>query len=284
MSRPAPLRLENVTFRYPTADTDALRDVSLVAPAGTVTWVFGRLGSGCSTLLQVAAGLAPRQTGGSLSGRIETLGVPQVSPDAERRLAGCIGYVTASPGQQLSGIAANVWEEVAFAPANLGWPLERIRSAVADALERLGVGPLAARDPATLSGGELQRVVIAAMAVIAPELWVLDEPASALDFAHRDRLYRMIREEANDGATVLIASEDADALADVADQVVVLCEGRVALEGEPRTVLAGEDVWDLGPGSTTAAALARAAAKQEPARFRPPYPVSIDEAVSRWRR
>lgn len=275
--------LERVSFRYPHADRDALRDLSLAVAPGEITWLYGRLGAGCTTLLQLANGLAPRHTGGELTGAVTILGEPAHDPEAPMRLAGRVGYVTAAPATQLSGVAATVWEEVAFAPANLGWDRAALDAAVAHALDGLGVRHLAARDPATLSGGELQRVVIAGMLALGPDLWVLDEPASALDPVWRSRLYALLRREAERGAAVLIASEDADGLVEVAHRLVVLGDGTIRLDGPPRRLLAGPDVWEHGPGGTSVAAVARAAAAlSRSPRLAAPWPLTPAEAEARW--
>lgn len=280
------LLLDQVTLRYGDSDTaPALADVSLEIAAGRITWLFGSLGAGCSSLLLVSAGLAPRHTGGTLAGTVRALDADPHDGAGRQALAGRIGYVTPTPGVQLSGVAATVWEEVAFAPANLGWPIERIRAAVAGALSRLGIGHLATRNPAALSGGELQRVVIAAMLVLSPGLWLLDEPASALDRAGRSALAGVLRAEADRGAAVVIASEDAGAMVTLADRLLVLAQGRIALDGAPRDLLAGEALWHHAGGSTPIASLARRAAALcdvAPASLEPPYPLTVDEGVARW--
>jgi len=280
------LRLDGVTLRYGDSDTaPALADVSLAIDAGRITWLFGSLGAGCSSLLLVSAGLAPRHTGGTCAGAVRALGADPHDAAGRQALAGKIGYVTPTPGVQLSGVAATVSEEVAFAPANLGWPIERIREAVPDALARLGIGHLSGRNPAALSGGELQRVVIAAMLVLAPGLWLLDEPASALDRAGRSTLAGVLRAEADRGAAVVIASEDAAAMAAVADRLIVLDQGRVALDGAPRDLLADDVLWRHAAGSTPIANLARSAAALcdvVPRSLAPPYPLTVDEGVARW--
>ena len=281
------LRFDRVTLRYAGSDTaPALADVDLEIAGGRITWLFGSLGAGCSSLLLAAAGLAPRHTGGTLTGAVTALGADPHDAAGRRALAGSIGYVTATPGVQLSGVAATVWEEVAFAPANLGWPIERIRAAVSAALDRLGIGHLSGRDPAALSGGELQRVVIAAMLVLSPGLWLLDEPASALDRAGRAAVAGVLRAEADRGAAVVIASEDADTMAPLADRMIVLDQGRIALDGEPRDILAGDALWRHAAGSTSVANLARSAAallEVVPASLRPPYPLTVEEGLARWR-
>jgi energy-coupling factor transporter ATP-binding protein EcfA2 len=280
------LRFDRVTLRYGGSDTaPALADLALEIEGGRITWLFGSLGAGCSSLLLAAAGLAPRHTGGTLAGAVTALGADPHDPAGRLALAGRIGYVTATPGVQLSGVAATVWEEVAFAPANLGWPIERIRAAVSAALDRLAIAPLRDRDPAALSGGELQRVVIAAMLVLSPGLWLLDEPASALDRAGRAALTGVLRAEAERGAAVVIASEDADAMAALADRLIVLDRGRIALDGDPRDILAGDALWQHAAGSTSIANLARGAAALldvVPAPLLPPYPLTVEEGVARW--
>jgi energy-coupling factor transporter ATP-binding protein EcfA2 len=286
MRAPA-LSLRGVTFRYAGSEGAALDGVTLDARAGEVTWLYGSPGAGCTTLLRVAAGLAPRHTGGLLEGEVRLLGMDPQAPAGRTILAGRVAYVTASPALQLSGAAATVFEEVAFAPANLGWPIDRVRAAVAASLIRLGVSELSERDPTTLSGGELQRVVLAAMLVLAPEVWLLDEPAAPLDRAGRGTLIELLAAEAAGGATVIVATEDADLLAPIvtpaAVRLVLLEGGRVRADGPASALLATDAVWDGGPGSTTVAELARAARGIGPA-FAEPYPLTVDDAVRRWAR
>jgi len=272
------LRFEEVGFTYPGATAPALTRCSFTAEAGAVTWLTGALGAGTSTALLLASGLAPRHTGGVRTGRIRTLGLEPAEEGAATALGGRVALVLSAPATQLSGIAETVAQEVAFAPANLGWPRERIHSGVPRALDALAISHLAARDPATLSGGEMQRVVLAAMLVLEPELWLLDEPTSALDLDGRTLLHRLLRAEASRGAAVVVASEDADGLATIADRLVVFASGRVVLDGAPQELLRGDEIWDAGAGSTSIGALARAAGAGAP------RPLTVDEGVARWAR
>ena len=277
------VRLEAVSLRYADAARDALAGVDLALDGGAITWLHGAPGAGCSSLLLAIGGHTPRFTGGVLRGRISVLGADPQSEAGRAELRGRVAYVTAVPALQLSGIAATVWEEVAFAPANLGWPLDEIRRAANTALERLGILELAERNPTELSGGELQRVVIAAVAVLEPAVWLLDEPATALDAVGRVRLFDLMTLEARRGAAVLVASEDADAMVRIADRVVVLEHGRVALDGQPATVLSGDAVWDAGAAGTAFADIARRARHFAASpRLGPPYPLELQPAVLRW--
>ncbi|MEZ4411701.1 MAG: ABC transporter ATP-binding protein [Gemmatimonadales bacterium] len=272
------LHFQGAGFTYPGSPAPALHDCSLRAEAGRVTWLTGALGAGTSTALLVAAGLAPGHTGGDRTGVVRTLGEDPARPSSRAALGGRVALVLSSPATQLSGIAETVAQEVAFAPANLGWPRARIQSRVTDAMDALHVTHLADRDPGTLSGGEMQRTVIAAMLVLEPELWLLDEPTSALDAAGRALVHGMMRREATRGAAVVIASEDADGLLAVADQLIVFAHGRPALDGPPRGILEGDQVWSAGAASTAIAGLARAVGSVAP------YPLTVDEGVARWAR
>ena len=176
----------------------------------------------------------------------------------------------------MSGMAFTVWDEVAFGPANLGWPRERISVSVERALRRVDVAALRDRDPATLSGGELQRVICAGILAMEPDLLLLDEPTAELDPAGARLAWRVVREVAREGAAVLIATSDLDALPGVADRVVWLAGGRVRAAGPARSVLGDVALWsDDGPGSTAIAGVWREAGLPGP------LPLSVADAVRR---
>lgn len=221
----ARVRLRNVWFRYAGSETPALRGAMAEIFAGELVAVAGPAGSGTTTLLLVAGGYAPRVVGGTLTG--------------ERELAAARpAIVFATPWTQLTGLCHTVTAEVAFGPASHGLDRAHILSVVTRQLERLGIAHLADRDPATLSGGELQRVIVASALALEPDLLLLDDPAAELDPAGADELYRLLRRLADEGAAVLVATPDTERAAAVATRALVLAEGRVAADGRPAEVLA----------------------------------------------
>jgi energy-coupling factor transport system ATP-binding protein len=268
------VRLDAVTFRYPSCHEPALRSVSFTAGPGKVVLVTGRVGSGASTLLLTIAGLAPRVTGGVVEGRVQVLQQDPASAEGRRLLAGRVAVLLSTPWTQLSGMAFTAGDEVAFAPANLGWPRERIRDAVDRTLELVGARHLAGRDPRTLSGGELQRVMLAAVLVTDPEVLLLDEPTMELDPENAAAIYRLIPELAQQ-ATVLIASTDVDRAVEIADRVLLLQAGELVGDGSPDEVLA-DDARVSGGVSTTAAEIARIAGCTAP------YPLTVPRAAKRF--
>jgi energy-coupling factor transporter ATP-binding protein EcfA2 len=251
--------MEKMTFTYPGGDRPALDGVTLTLRRGEVVLVAGRAGAGTSTLLLVAAGFAPRVTGGTLTGRVE-MGAARP------------GIVFATPWTQLTGMCRTVLAEVAFGPASFGAPREAVLGAARNAMRMLGVTQLADRDPTTLSGGELQRVVVASAIANDPDLLALDDPAAELDPAAADSLYAMLASVATRGAAVLIATPDIDRAAAVATRVLWLDGGKLTADGSPQEVLGG-GVGGI-PG-TDVAEMARAAG------CAPPLPLTVDELARR---
>ena len=217
--------LADVTFTYPGADRAALVGVSLEIAAGEIVVIAGAAGAGASTLLLVATGLAPRLVGGTLTGR-RAIGA--------RRC----GIVFARPWTQLTGLCSTVRDEVAFGPASYGLPRETVLAAAEHAMQQLGIAHLAARDPAHLSGGELQRVVVASALALEPDLLALDDPAAELDPEAADALYAMLPQLARAGTAILVATPDLGRAAPVATRAVVLEQGRIVRDGSPAEVVA----------------------------------------------
>jgi energy-coupling factor transporter ATP-binding protein EcfA2 len=238
--------LEHVRFTYAGASRPALDGVSLTVAPGEILAVAGATGAGASTLLLVATGYAPRVVGGTLTGSREI---------TARRC----GVVFSRPWTQLTGLCSTVREEVAFGPASYGLPPGAVADAAAQAMAALGIGGLAGRDPAHLSGGELQRVVVAATLAMGPDLLALDDPAAELDPEAADALYAVLPGIAEAGTGVLLATPDLDRAARVATRVVRLEHGQVVADGTP----------PRGLEETTVAVMARAAGCPAP------YPTGV---------
>jgi energy-coupling factor transporter ATP-binding protein EcfA2 len=275
-SHPVSVVFEEVSFTYPGATQPALQSLTAKIDPGVVTLVTGPLGSGSSTLLLAAAGIVPALTGGRLTGRISTLQRDPTDPAERRALAGQVGLLLPTPWTQLSGMAETVADEIAFGPANHGWKRDRISSAVEQAMERTGVTHLASRDPTTLSGGELQRVLLAALVAMDPAVYLFDEPALELDPVSAEALYHLLPELAR-VSVVIVATTDVDRAVEIADRVILLDQGRCLSHGRPAAALGAQAAVDLR-ASTTVAQITSAAG------WTPPYPITVAEAARRGAR
>jgi energy-coupling factor transporter ATP-binding protein EcfA2 len=220
---------ERVSFTYPDAAAPALRDVSLGLSPGQVTLVLGRSGSGKSTLLRAFAGLIPHFHGGRFSGRVEVAGL-----DTRRHgpagLAGTVATLFQDPEDQV--VFTRVLNEVAFGLENVGTPPRAIEARAMRALAAVGAEHLADRLVTGLSGGELQRVCLAATLALEPRLLLLDEPTSQLDPEAAEALVELAVGLARERGTAVLLSEQRPALPlELCDRVLFLEDGCLAFDG-----------------------------------------------------
>ncbi|MEM0343408.1 MAG: ATP-binding cassette domain-containing protein [Thermoplasmata archaeon] len=229
------LSLKDVKFKYEGSEGLALNGLSLEVRKGEFVSLLGGNGSGKSTMCLLANGLIPHAVRGTLEGTVEVFGL-DVRQHSVAELSTRVGIVFQEPESQL--FCMSVEEEVAFGPENLGVPREEIAERVEWALGLVGLSGMNERSPHNLSGGEKQRVAIAAALSMRPELLVLDEPAYALDPVGRIELFRVLQElKDRHGMTVLLADRDSEEAALYSDRVVLLSRGQVVAEGPPRRVL-----------------------------------------------
>ncbi len=265
------IELGNVSFRYPGAVANALDNVSLTIEPG-ITMLTGPLGAGTSTVLLVASGLVPTEVGGELEGVVRILGHDPTKGRGD--LTGQVGLLLDTPWAQLSGIRLTVWDEVAFGPSNLGWSRDRIDHTVERALRRCRIEHLAKRSPDQLSGGEVQRVVLAATLASEPEVLLLDDPTSEMDGSSADALFDLLPALAQ-STIVVLATTDLDRATPVIQHAVLMDEGRVVATGGSE-LLGSADAVQRECATSAATIAARAAL---PA----PFPVSLPALVERVR-
>jgi len=158
--------------------------------------------------------------------------------EQRKRIRQVVGMVFQDPDNQL--VATIVEEDVAFGPENLGLPRAEIVTRVADALRRLEIEDLRQRAPHQLSGGQKQRVAIAGVLAMKPAMLVLDESTAMLDPSGRADVLRAARALHRDGVTIVAITHFMSEVA-LADRVIVLSEGRVAMEADPRALFAQPD-------------------------------------------
>jgi energy-coupling factor transport system ATP-binding protein len=226
--------VRDLAFRHAHATRPALRGVSLTVRRGEYLGIVGAHGAGKTTLALSLNGVVPHLLTGERSGSVEVAGHdPAVTP--VRELARVVGVVIDGPDQQLS--QATVADEVALGLEHQGVPPAEMDARIAEALDGTGLGGLEARQPATLSGGEQQRLAIACVLAMRPQILVLDEPLAGLDAAGRAAVRAILRRLHRDaGVTVIVAEHDVEALAEDAERIVALADGTIAFEGTPGTV------------------------------------------------
>ena len=271
------LQLESVTYRYAGAPRPSLHGVSLELRDGEVLGLVGASEAGKTTLCLVASGLAPRTVGGTLTGRV-LLDGEEMTPLPMHELAGRVGIAFASPATQLSGVAASVYEEVAFGPMNLGVPRSELIARTEEALTSLRIQALADRDPARLSGGQQQLVAIAGLLALRPRHLVRDEPTAQLDPAGTAMVAAALAGLAAAGASILVAEQKTDLLAGICSRIVALSAGRAVLDGLAEEILADPRLRELGVAPPAAVELRRRGAG---AQLPPAAMARLEKALAR---
>jgi energy-coupling factor transport system ATP-binding protein len=218
---PEVISLEEVSFAYP-GGPPVLDRVSLRFTQGELAAILGPNGSGKTTLLLLLRGLLKPS-----AGRL-------------RQAPGLrVGYVFQNPDYQI--FAEEVWEEVAVGPRLLKLPAAEVERRVSRALEQVQLLNYAREDPFSLTKGQRQRLAVAAVLALAPQVIILDEPTTGLDCREQEGLFGLIRELNSQGHTIIMATHALWAAATYARRLIVVNQGRVALDGPARKVLAQEE-------------------------------------------
>jgi len=226
------IRVDSVSVAYPVPGgrVRALTDVSLDVHRGEWLSIIGHNGSGKSTLAKLFNGLVVPGRG-----EVTVEGLSTRNEEQRRRIRQIVGIVFQDPDNQI--VATIVEEDVAFGPENLGLPRAEIASRVADAMKRLEIEDLRERAPHQLSGGQKQRVAIAGVLAMRPACLVLDESTAMLDPSGRAEVLQAADALHREGVTVVAITHFMSEVSR-ADRVIVLAEGRLAMEATPRELFA----------------------------------------------
>lgn len=235
------IEIADLTYYYPGASHPALKGVTMAVAAGEFVLLAGPSGSGKSTLLRAVAGLVPNFHGGKVSGRVRLAGrdIWQATPDQAARLA---GMVFQDPESQL--VTPVVEAEIAFGLQNLGLGRELVARRVAEMLHFFALDPLRQAPVSQLSGGEKQKVALAAALAPYPLVLLADEPTSQLDPVAAEEILQLLKRiNEENGMTVLLVEQRLERCLHMADRVVLMREGTISLDGRPAEVLANAQVW-----------------------------------------
>jgi energy-coupling factor transporter ATP-binding protein EcfA2 len=244
------LAVEGLSYTYPHAAAPALADVSLEVAPGEFVLLAGRSASGKSTLLKAACGLVPHFHGGEVEGRVHVAGLDALA-SGPGELAAAVGYLAQDPETQV--VSTTVAAEIELPLEMRGDEAPDRARAVEEVALALAIPHLLDRAVDTLSGGELQRVALAAALVTRPRLVLLDEPTSQLDPVAGDELIWLLRRLNEEwGVAVLLAEHRLERCLAAADRVVAMEGGAVGFDGPPADFLEWADEND--PALTTPAA------------------------------
>jgi energy-coupling factor transport system ATP-binding protein len=239
------VQFQRVTYTHYGKTAPALTDVNLTVRRGSFTLLVGPSGSGKSTLCQMLNGIIPHVLGGNMSGKI-TVDGQDLSKTQVQNLASSVGLLFQDPEWMFATL--QVEDEVAFGPENLRVPPAEIREYVDEALNYVGLIPLRKNLVWALSGGQVQKLGLAAVLAMQTPLIVLDEPTANLDPATTHAVHELILRLRRDGKTIILVTKDLDEFIAEADDVILLSDGRVLAQASPRDMVEkhGALMLDLG--------------------------------------
>lgn len=268
------IEINHLSFSYRGSKTKVLDDVTLSFPRGDFIGLVGPSGCGKTTLARCLNGLIPHFYPGEMIGDV-IINEWNTREYAAHELAQKVGLVFQNPENQL--VAPNVERELAFGPENLGVPRQEIRRRIEDLIHSIRLEEIRDKPPFELSGGEQQRVAIAATLALQPEILVLDEPTSNLDplsaFEVLQLLHQLNRETM---LTIILIEHRLELVAPLVRELVVLDEGRVIAEGPTWEVLMDDKVAEVGVAIPPVVQLVK---QLNYPRLRTACPLSVDSTV-----
>ena len=231
------IKIKNVSFTYPESETPAIDNISLDIKRGSWTSIIGHNGSGKSTIIRLINGLlVPDEKG---KPEIEVDGL-KLNDDTVWEVRNKVGVVFQNPDNQFVG--ATVADDVAFGLENRGVSHSEMVKIVPEAIKAVGMNEYINAEPANLSGGQKQRVAIAGILAIKPKIIVLDEATSMLDPEGRDQILSIVQAMKNKyDLTIISITHDIDE-ANMADQVLVMNDGKLITKGSTKDVFSQVDL------------------------------------------
>lgn len=233
------ITLEQISYTYQPGtafERCALQDISLDIPEGGFLALTGSTGSGKSTLVQILNGLKVPTSGTILYDGKEV----GTDKKALRQIRCRVGLVFQYPEYQL--FDETVLKDVAFGPKNKGLSAEAAQEKAKDALQKVGLSEdIYQKSPFDLSGGEKRRTAIAGVLAMEPEFLILDEPTAGLDPAGKIQILDLLKDlHQTAGTTILMVTHNMDEVAEYADRILVMDEGRLVMDGDPHEVFTHE--------------------------------------------
>lgn len=254
------IKLDDVSFSYGHEAQNALDHVSLAIEKGEFVGVIGPSGAGKSTLAAVMSGAIPHHYTGQLFGAtlVDDRDTCEITLTDISRV---VGSVLQDIDAQM--VAPIVEDEMLFGLENFGIPHDQIEERISQTLTTVGISDLRHREIATLSGGQKQKVAIAAIIAMAPNVLVLDEPTAALDPASSTLVFDTLRQiNREHGITVVVIEQKVALLSKYCSRVLVMEDGKLAFDGEPHQVFAhASELRQMGVDSPRVARIANSLAE-----------------------
>lgn len=229
------ITLDSVTFRYFGTSKNVLEDISLEVVNGEFVGIIGPTGCGKSTLCYLLNGLIPHTLKGDFVGDV-FIGNSNTKETKVEELSTFVGYMLQEPSFQIA--TPFVESEIVFGMENLGILPKEMKERLETIMKVLGIENLRTKATSDLSEGEKQRVILASILVMHPEILVLDECTSMLDVHSKKELRKTLDQlNAKEGKTIIMVEHDLDYLLDLTNRIILLNDGCIVADGPTEEIL-----------------------------------------------
>jgi energy-coupling factor transport system ATP-binding protein len=267
--------VEGLKYKYPSAEALALNNLSFEVEQGEFIGIIGKNAAGKSTLCQAIVGLVPHFYKGAYGGKVLVDGL-EVKNHSLAETSLKVGMVFQNPFTQVTGSKMTVYEEIAFGLENIGIPRAEIMERIDDVLKLLKIEHVKDHYPFDLSGGQMQRMAIASIIAMKPDVLVFDEPTSQLDPEGSEEVFRAIQSLSQQGITVIMAEHKMEKVAQFCDRVLLLDKGEIVEFDTPEKVFSREDLEEYGVVAPVYTRVCKALGVKK-GDF---YPVTLEDALS----
>ncbi|MFF2449480.1 energy-coupling factor ABC transporter ATP-binding protein [Neobacillus sp. NPDC058068] len=267
--------VEGLKYKYPLAESLALNDVTFDINQGEFIGIIGKNLAGKSTLCQALVGLVPHFYKGAYGGKVIVDGL-EVKHHSIADISLKVGMVFQNPFTQVTGSKMTVYEEIAFGLENIGISRTEIIERIDSVLDLLNIEQVKDHNPFDLSGGQMQRMAIASIIAMKPDILVLDEPTSQLDPVGSEEVFQAIQSLSKHGITVILAEHKMEKVAQYCDRVLLLNNGKVVEFDTPGKVFSREDLEEMGVIAPVYTRVCKALGVKKAGTDE--YPVTLEEA------
>lgn len=249
------IRVDHLKYKYPMSEHFALNDISFTVEKGEFIGIAGANTAGKTTLCYALSGLIPHFFKGAYGGDV-LIGDMEVYTHTISDVTAKVGLVFENPFSQMTGAKFTVYDEIAFGLENVGVPRDEMHQRIQEAMRQLDIEALQDKNPFSLSGGQMQRVAIASVIAMKPDILILDEPTSQLDPQGAEEVFKVVEHLSNQGITIIMVEQKIEKLAAYSDRIFLMHEGKLIQTGTPAEIFSRDDLGTYGvepPVYTTAA-------------------------------
>lgn len=276
------LEVNNLGFKYQLSNKPIFKDINFSVNKGDFIGIVGKNGVGKTTLCNIIRGIIPEFIKGELRGEVLIEG-KNINDYNKSVLASKVGFVFQNPFIQISGIKKTVFDEIAFGLENLGIERNEMIDRTNDILKKLKIEYLKDKNPTQLSGGQSQRVALASVLVMDPEILLVDEPTSQLDPIGTEEVFETLGLLKEQNRTIILVEHKIDLICEYANKVIVMGDNGICMNGYTDDVMSNPLIEKYGVPMSKVARLSYLLSKQNDIIF-DKIPTNVNDAIVEFKK